>query len=172
MCIIELEESKRANETFIAKNRSVKENCDQFEKELLQSRQDVSKLEILLRRSCAIAKNREEAEVPLNELPAYIERLQQSNEALVAKTQQITIELEQSKVKNEKQSRDYSSVRRQLNDEVNAAKDEALSFTKKNSLLSVENQELKMKLKGHNDKFETLRSELDRAALKREILKK
>lgn len=68
--------------------------------------------------------------------------------------------------------RDYSSARRQLHDEVNAAKDEALAFTKKNSLLSVENQELKMKLKGHNDKFETLRSELDRAALKREILKK
>jgi len=172
MCIIELDESKRANETHIAKNRTVKENCDQFEKELLQSRQDVSKLEILLRRSCAIAKNREETEVPLNELPAFIERLQQSNEALIAKTQQITIELEQSKVKNEKQSRDYSSARRQLHDEVNAAKDEALAFTKKNSLLSVENQELKMKLKGHNDKFETLRSELDRAALKRDILKK
>ena len=28
-----------------------------------------------------------------------------------------------------------------------------------------------MKLQGHKDKFETLRSELDRAAMKREILK-
>ncbi|CAG5098582.1 Oidioi.mRNA.OKI2018_I69.XSR.g15795.t2.cds [Oikopleura dioica] len=171
MTVIELEESKRANETLIAKNRTVKDNCDQFEKELLQSRQDVSKLEILLRRSCAIAKSREESDVPINELPGFIERLQQSNEALLAKTQQVTIELEQSKIKIEKQSRDFSSSRRQLHDELNAAKDEALSFTKKNSQLSVENQELKMKLQGHKDKFETLRSELDRAAMKREILK-
>ena len=137
--------------------------------------------------------------MPLNELPAFIERLQQRYCSFATVVEAIfkqrsscskdttnhdwtwAVESQERKTVEVWSLfpqglilifRDYSSVRRQLHDEVNAAKDEALAFTKKNSLLSVENQELKMKLKGHNDKFETLRSELDRAALKRDILKK
>ena len=41
----------------------------------------------------------------MEELPNYIEQLQQSNDAHKSKTQQISLQLEQTKMKHEKHSR-------------------------------------------------------------------
>jgi len=94
-----LKEKSSARESALEK---LKNNGSVIEDELLKSRQEMAQLDILLKRSCAIAKTSDDQ---IGELPVLIERLQSSNDTFKTKTQQIALELEQMKMKSEKQAR-------------------------------------------------------------------
>merc|ERR1719356_460162 len=130
----------------------MKQHGDAVESDLLKSRQEMADLDILFKRSCAIAK----ADNEPNQLPSLIEKLQQSNDTFRTKTQQIALELEQAKIKKEKLAREYQAARRSLVEELGAEKDRTLAQAQKMAILVAENEDLKIQIKSLKDKFEIL----------------
>ena len=54
-------------------------------------------------------------------------------------------------------------------EELSMAKDESLALSQKNSVLGVDNSELKIQIQSLKDKFEVLAQELERHHIKKEI---
>jgi len=162
----ELEELKEKNSARESALEKLKNNGSVIEDELLRSRQEMAQLDILLKRSCAIAKTGEDQ---IGELPVLIERLQSSNDTFKTKTQQIALELEQMKMKSEKQAREYQAQRRSLVEELGAEKDRNLATRQKMTSLSAENEELKIQIKSLKEKFEILAQEIETSRIKSEI---